>query len=453
MKNLIYVVLGLVMFYFVCAELGRTPEGDLAKYMEKKYNKEFAVDIYSRYGDLYEATLYPKEFEGTLKEKDKYYEVIGSIQNDKVTDKVKENYINVILQDQINEFYLPKLKELFGENVLPIFKIEGECKKDNFQEEIARRMELYKEDPNKHYDPLIGNIYIFGKVKNNKEKEIYREKIFKFIEYMRETNTFEYTGLSIDIIDDESFKENTYEVILEKEIEKIEEDTKDLKEMLIRDSRNPIVELTITDENGQPRRADDQGIERATEIIEINQLTKLVTEKGIIEENFKDLKTILKSIRKCDADYIFNKYGKVLLSTNIASPKRAEYSNRYWGTERYINLYERKEDICFKGEEQNYPNGTIKELGEKFTYYITETKNNKKNGISTRYNSNDKVIWVGTYKDNMLNGPFKEYEEKWIEEGTYKNNLLDGEVKWTRYDGEVRTMIYKNGVEQKNQEE
>lgn len=179
MKNLIYVVLGLVMFYFVCAELGRTPEGDLAKYMEKKYNKEFAVDIYSRYGDLYEATLYPKEFEGTSKEKDKYYEVIGSLKN----DKVKENYINVILQDQINDFYLPKLKELFGENVLPIFKIEGECKKDNFQEEIARRMELYKEDPNKHYDPLIGNIYIFGKVKNNKEKEIYREKIFKFIEY------------------------------------------------------------------------------------------------------------------------------------------------------------------------------------------------------------------------------------------------------------------------------
>lgn len=270
---------------------------------------------------------------------------------------------------------------------------------------------------------------------------------------MRETNTFEYTGLSIDIIDDESFKENTYEVILEKEIEKIEEDTKDLKEMLIRDSRNPIVELTITDENGQPRRADDQGIERATEIIEINQLTKLVTEKGIIEENFKDLKTILKSIRKCDVDYIFNKYGKVLLSTNITSPKRAEYSNRYWGTGRYINLYERKEDIRFDGEEQNYPNGTVKELGEYLTYYITETKNNKKNGTSIQYDTDGKILWEGKYKNNQLDGPFKKYEKEWIEEGTYKNNLLDGEVKRTYSDGEIDIVIYKNGVKQKNQEE
>ena len=71
-----------------------------------------------------------KNFEGTPKENDEYYEVKGSMQN----NKVKENYINVMLQDQINDFYLPKLKELFGENVLPIFSIEGECKKDDFQE-------------------------------------------------------------------------------------------------------------------------------------------------------------------------------------------------------------------------------------------------------------------------------------------------------------------------------
>ena len=47
MKKFIYGVLGLVIFYFICAEIGRTPEGDFVKYMKKKYNKEFTVDIYS----------------------------------------------------------------------------------------------------------------------------------------------------------------------------------------------------------------------------------------------------------------------------------------------------------------------------------------------------------------------------------------------------------------------
>lgn len=443
MKKIIYGVLGLVIFYFICAEIGRTPEGDFVKYMKKKYNKEFTVDIYSSIGNLYNATLYPKEFEGTPKENDEYYEVKGSMQN----NKVKENYINVMLQDQINDFYLPKLKELFGENVLPIFSIEGECKKDDFQEEIARRIKLYKEEPNTNYDPLIGNIYIFGKIKNNKEKEMYREKIFKFIKYMRETNTFEYTSLSIDIIDDESFKKNTYEVILKKEAKKIEEDTKEINEELISEIKNPssIVTFMVTGTDGKQRRASVEEINQLTQINEIINLTKLVTEKGITEENFKDLKMILKSIRKCDADYLFNKYGKVLLSTYIVSPKRIDKLN--YSGKGYINLYERKEDICFDGEEQNYPNGTIKELGEKWSYYITETKNNKKNGISIQYDTQKNILWEGEYKNNKLDGPFKEYGEIWITKGIYKNNLIEGEVlSIHKTDGTTIKEIYKNGL-------
>ncbi len=443
MKKIIYGVLGLVIFYFICAEIGRTPEGDFIKYMKKKYNKEFTVDIYSSIGNLYNATLYPKEFEGTPKENDEYYEVKGSMQN----NKVKENYINVMLQDQINDFYLPKLKELFGENVLPIFSIEGECKKDDFQEEIARRIKLYKEEPNTNYDPLIGNIYIFGKIKNNKEKEMYREKIFKFIEYMRETNTFEYTSLSIDIIDDESFKKNTYEVILKKEAKKIEEDTKEINEELISEIKNPssIVTFMVTGADGKQRRAGVEEINQLTQINEIINLTKLVTEKGITEENFKDLKMILKTIRKCDADYLFNKYGEVLLSTYIVSPKKVDNSNCI-GKILYVNHYDRKEDICFDGEEQNYPNGTIKEW-EQNTYYITETKNNKKNGVSTQYDDFGKVLWVGEYKNNKLDGPFKKYEERWIKEGMYKNNLIEGEVKSIyKIDGTTTKEIYRNGL-------
>lgn len=57
----------------------------MKKYMKKKYNKEFTVDIYSTNGNLYKATLYAKE-------NDTYYEVKGSMQN----NEVEENYIKII---------------------------------------------------------------------------------------------------------------------------------------------------------------------------------------------------------------------------------------------------------------------------------------------------------------------------------------------------------------------
>ena len=88
---------------------------------------------------------------------------------------------------------------------------------------------------------------------------------------MRETNTFEYTSLLIIIIDDESFKKNTYEVILKKEAKKIEKDTKEINEELISEIKNPssIVTFMVTGADGKQRRA---GVEEINQFTQINEI-------------------------------------------------------------------------------------------------------------------------------------------------------------------------------------
>ncbi len=471
MKKIIFRILGVAVFCLILGCSHYDPEKELLKHLKKKYNKEFVVlssqSLPSREGNLmYDAEILPVEYLGTDKEADEFYRAKAFIRGRNRT--IRDEYINVLAGESADNFYLPKLKEIFGENIFSVFTIEGDCEKEDIQEELARRKKIYEKNLEEYskekyplmsrdFDPLKIKVYIFGNEKDVKNKEVYREKIYEFIEYLRETNAFEHTILSINIIDDKSFEKNTYEIILEKETEKIKEENEELYNYLISRQENPLslanlmVNLTLTNPDGSEITGDADEIKEHMKNRETKFIKELETKKKITKDNFKDLKTILEKLPKSTAGYIFNEYGKVLLSTHIISPKGAEcYSCSGGG---YVNLYERKEDICFEGEEQNYPDGTIKEMGEEYIYYITETKNNKKNGTSIQYDADGNILWEGEYKNNQLDGPFKKYEERWIEEGMYKNNLIEGEVKRTYSDGEIDIVIYKNGVKQKNQEE
>ncbi len=468
MKKLIFRILGAAIFCLILGCSHYDPEKELLKHLKKKYNKEFivvsSIKTLSGEGNLiYDAEILPVEYLGTDKETE-FYVTEAFIRG----RNIKDEYINILAGESADNFYLPKLKEIFGENIFSVFTIEGDCEKEDIQEELARRKKIYEKNLEEYskekyplmsrdFDPLKIKVYIFGNEKDVKNKEVYREKIYEFIEYLRETNAFEHTILSINIIDDKSFEKNTYEIILEKETEKIKEENEELYNYLISRQENPLslanlmVNLTLTNPDGSEITGDTDEIKEHMKNRETKFIKELETKKKITKDNFKDLKTILEKLPKSTAGYIFNEYGKVLLSTHIISPKGAEcYSCSGGG---YVNLYERKEDICFEGEEQNYPDGTIKEMGEEYIYYITETKNNKKNGTSIQYDADGNILWEGEYKNNQLDGPFKKYEERWIEEGMYKNNLIEGEVKRTYSDGEIDIVIYKNGVKQKNQEE
>lgn len=208
-KYIITFLLGIAVFFFF--KLTSNPQKILLNHLEKKYNKEFIIAFDGERSDgrskWYEAEIYPKELEGTTREYDKYYWAKGFVEQGKGGD----TYGKVLLNESANEFYLPKLKELFGENVLPVLDLKGAYDSTDYEEEMKLR-KLFEKDSTGKYLPLSGGIYIFGRVESDKDREWYRKQIYEFVQFMKQTGTFEYVDLGIIVIDDrvlsKEFQEN-----------------------------------------------------------------------------------------------------------------------------------------------------------------------------------------------------------------------------------------------------
>lgn len=199
-KYIVTFLLGIAVFFFFKST--SNPQKILLKHLEKRYNKEFVIAFGGERSDgrskWYEAEIYPKELEGTLREYDKYYWAKGFVEQGKGGD----TYGKVLLNESANEFYLPKLKELFGENVLPVLDLKGAYDSTDYEEEMKLRKKLFEKDPTGKYFPLSGGIYIFGRVENDKDREWYRKQIYEFVQFMKQTGTFEYVKLDFSIIDE-----------------------------------------------------------------------------------------------------------------------------------------------------------------------------------------------------------------------------------------------------------
>ena len=210
-KYIVVFLIGIVAFGFF--KLKFNPESILLRHLEKKYNKEFVIAYGGKrsigISSWYEAEIYPKELVGTPKEKDKYYWAKGFVENGKGGD----TYGKVLLNESANNFYLPKLKELFGENVLPVLDLKGGYIEEDYVKEMELRNKLYKERPDGNFNPLSGGIYIFGRVESDEDREWYRKQIYEFVQFMKETGTFEYVDLDISIIEknimSDEFQNNT----------------------------------------------------------------------------------------------------------------------------------------------------------------------------------------------------------------------------------------------------
>ena len=208
-KYIITFLLGIAVFFFF--KLTSNPQKILLNHLEKKYNKEFIIAFDGERSDgrskWYEAEIYPKELEGTTREYDKYYWAKGFVEQGKGGD----TYGKVLLNESANEFYLPKLKELFGENVLPVLDLKGAYDSTDYEEEMKLR-KLFEKDSTGKYLPLSGGIYIFGRVESDKDREWYRKQIYEFVQFMKQTGTFEYTAIAFNVLDErvlsKEFQEN-----------------------------------------------------------------------------------------------------------------------------------------------------------------------------------------------------------------------------------------------------
>lgn len=178
----------------------------LDSYFKKTYGEEFVIKGIGRRRlkdrEWYEAGIvFPKSYIGTPKENDRYYWGRGFAEIEAFGFDVGDSYGGVLLNESANEFYGKKLKELFGDNVLPVLEIDGEYKFTDFIREYSRVSKT-----------ISGGIYIFGRVESDKDREWYRKQIYEFVQFMKETGTFEYVSLGIIVIDDrvlsKEFQEN-----------------------------------------------------------------------------------------------------------------------------------------------------------------------------------------------------------------------------------------------------
>ena len=315
-KYIVAFLIGIVAFGFF--KLKFNPESILLRHLEKKYNKEFVIAYGGKrnigISSWYEAEICPKELVGTSREKDKYYWAKGFVENGKGGD----TYGKVLLNESANNFYLPKLKELFGENVLPVLDLKGGYIEEDYVKEMELRNKLYKERLDGNFNPLSGGIYIFGRVESDEEREWYRKQIYEFVQFMKQTGTFEYVDLGVVIWDErvlcEEFRTN-----------------EDLRKAIL-------VARNIMDDDKEFIKERKRLMKQTDE--SMKKLTK--------EEKDKVLNSYIKSDiygENNDVDRIFT-YNE-LLGTKIYSPKYIESQGL---THREKTNYEKVEDIKFWSE-------------------------------------------------------------------------------------------------------
>ena len=250
-KYIITFLIGIVAFGFF--KLKFNPESILLRHLEKKYNKEFVIAYGGKrsigISSWYEAEIYPKELVGTPREKDKYYWAKGFVENGKGGD----TYGKVLLNESANNFYLPKLKELFGENILPVLDLKGGYIEEDYIKEMELRNKLYKERPDGNFNPLSGGIYIFGRVESDKDREWYRKQIYEFVQFMKETGTFEYVAMQIKILDERCltnyFDRNKKELLEAKQKYTTSKDYLDFRENFFKKSNNEYEQMTQEEKN------------------------------------------------------------------------------------------------------------------------------------------------------------------------------------------------------------
>ena len=223
-KEMKYFLLILITILFIsCGRKVTSEEAEekIAQHMYERYGEEFEVgyamiDGYTK-GDRdvtwYEARVTPIRYIGTPKYTDSYYRAVGTVMVKKKMFReefgiTRDTYSNVMLKESANEFYGKKLKELFGENYLSVLEVTGSYsdKSKNFEGSVK----LTKEKGDRLY--ISGGIYIFGRVENDEDREWYRKQIYEFIQFMKETGTFEYVAIAVNVLDDrilsKQFQEN-----------------------------------------------------------------------------------------------------------------------------------------------------------------------------------------------------------------------------------------------------
>ena len=214
-KKIKYFLLVLILLFVSCGQKATTYEAKeaLSKHLVERYGEEFEIGYIGRRSDgkevWYKAEIYPSKYVGTPKERDKYYRRSGTVNIKKgiLGEKlgfVGDTYGIVKMNESAEEFYGKKLEELFGDNVLQVYDIRFNRILEDYS--FEKIIKVWKEEGVRL--TIKGGIYIFGRVENDEDREWYRKQIYEFIQFMKESGTFEYVDLDILIVDERALISN-----------------------------------------------------------------------------------------------------------------------------------------------------------------------------------------------------------------------------------------------------
>lgn len=244
MKKNLRKVLFLMLCLFTLLSItacGKLSEERVRKKIEqelyKDYGEEFVVDrigLRSANGvKFYQARIYPKSIIGTEKEDDSYYYTTASIETNIIggpTGGVADSYGTIKMNDEAEEYLLPKAKELFGERIRLKADVHYKEKRDDYylrflENGFEEKLNLVRSDNEKYRMEITLYLYLFDRIDNEEEKEERRKQIFEFIQYLKAEGLFEYLEMGVIFIDERVLAPSYKNYVLELEDgEKVEKE-------------------------------------------------------------------------------------------------------------------------------------------------------------------------------------------------------------------------------------
>ncbi|MGL5153143.1 MAG: hypothetical protein ACRC7N_21490, partial [Clostridium sp.] len=134
-KKILWAGLGILLFVFILKGF-KSPEKKILEYLKDKYKEEFVIELMGKRNSEVRAEVLPKKYVGTIRQYDSYYSSTVFLPP---YGEIGDNYGAVLLKESANEYFRPKLEELFGKNILPVLTLEGGYDFPDFKKEMEKR--------------------------------------------------------------------------------------------------------------------------------------------------------------------------------------------------------------------------------------------------------------------------------------------------------------------------
>ncbi len=207
-------VLLITITIFGCGNNVDKVRNKMEKYLYEKYGEEFVVDRIGRRSangqEFYQARIYPKSIIGTNREDDDYYYASSSIDIKSFgrLGKPGDSYSFINRNDDVENYLLPKAKEIFGERIRLKVDVKHEVTGDGSwwagykSSSLQEMRDDMKEYPDTTRIVLSLSVYIFDKIEREEEKSRRQEETFEFIQYLKGEGLFEYLKMGVIFIDE-----------------------------------------------------------------------------------------------------------------------------------------------------------------------------------------------------------------------------------------------------------